>query len=505
MTIFARVGREYLLQVLAFALAVVDRLLIPAILLRTVGAEGFSAWTVAMSVAAFIPVLDLGITRLFSIRLLALQSQGRSDDAIAAFRSGTILLFAMLLLALIVVAVWIAVEPPRTGDPESDAMMPGLLLPVVLAMAVTQLINLRMALYRAHQQFARETIMRSVAEAVRVAAIVGAAILGASLQDLAWLWFGLAWVALVLPFLVDSYRRFPAFRERLLPARSLSVREVYHEAAGFWLAAMATTAFASVPILVLGYLAGSAAIVVQFGLMRTIANLVRQVLQLFANVFGLELGRRLAAGDQHGFAAANDESNRLLGVQAAVAAAVLLVIGSELFTVWTGRADLFDTAMLALAILPPILLPVMMLGTETMAYAGRQWLLVGLRAAQAVVVVLIFLILPVEHLGLRLMAALAGAEIVALGLPLLAAIRSIDPLLGFRRQLTACLWTYLAFGISFLIVAPALLITPDHPLARIAAATLLGAMALGISTLFLGMSATRRRRAGTAIRIALKL
>lgn len=504
MTIFARVGREYLLQVTAFAIAVVDRLLIPAILLRTVGDQGFSAWTVAMSVAAFIPVLDLGITRLFSIRLLALQAQGRRDEAIAAFRRGTILLFSMMLLALIVVAAWIAVEPPRTGDPASDALMPGMLLPVVLAMAVTQLINLRLALYRAHQQFARETVMRSAAEAVRVLGIVAAAILGASLQMLAWLWFGLAVAALVLPFLVDSYRRFPAFRERLWPAGGLSLREVYHEAAGFWLAAMATTAFAAVPILALGYLAGSASVVVQFGLMRTIANLVRQVLQLFANVFGLELGRRLAAGDQHGFAAANDESNRILGVQAAVAAAVLLVIGPELFTVWTGRADLFETAMLALAILPPILLPMMMLGTETMAYAGRQWMLVGLRAGQAVVVVLIFLLLPLDHLGLRLMAALAIAEIVALGLPLLAAIRSIDPLLGYRRQLKACLWTYLAFGLSLLIVAPALLVAAEQPLARIAAAAVLGAVAFGMSTLFLGMSAPRRRRALTAIRAALR-
>jgi O-antigen/teichoic acid export membrane protein len=492
MTIMARVSREYLLQIVSFAVAILDRLLVPAILLRTIGVSGFSGWTVALAMAAFVPVLDFGLVRHFSIRLLSLRAQGREADAINEYRQGSLLLFCVSVIATAVLIIWLLVEPPRSGDPAVDEIMPNLLMPLIAAMLLNQAVSLRQALFRAHQQFGRETILRSAGDLLRVAVICGAALAGVPLVTLGWLWLASVVAGLVVPSIIDTRRRFPQFSWRWPVFRPGEMGKAVRASPGYWLAAMSTTIFASVPLLALGYWAAGALAVAQFGLMRTIANLVRQVLQIFANVFGLELGRRYALHDEAGFAKVFGEANRFLGTQAAVATVLLLVIGREFFSLWTGRDGLFDPIMLALAIIPPIILPGMILSMEALGYAGRQWAVVRLRLVQAMVTAISILFLPIEDLGLRMMAALALGEIVGLGVPLLWAMRGVNGRLTVMAQLSSAVWVVGALICTALFLWPVEMIPHDQPFSRIAAALVLSAVAFLVVTLLFGLSRDRR-------------
>lgn len=499
MTIMARVSREYLLQIVSFAVAILDRLLIPAILLRTIGVSGFSGWTVALAMAAFVPVLDFGLVRHFSIRLMSLRAQGREEEALIEFRQGSLLLIGVSGIAAAVFAAWLLIEPPKSGDPTVDALMPNVLLPVLAASILTQVTGLRLALFRAHQQFGRETIILTLGNLLRVGLICGAALAGASLIALGWIWFMAVAIGLILPILIDSRKRFPAFRWQRPNFRSGDIAKAVQSSPGYWLVAISAALFASAPLLALGYSAAGVMAVIQFSLMRTIANLVRQVLQMFANVFGLELGRRYALRDEEGFANTFNEANRFLGTQAAVAVVILAVVGRELFSLWTGQPELFNLTMLALAVLPPIILPGMILSMEALGYAGQQWTLVRIRIIQFVVTVVLAIALPIDDLGLRIMAALAAGELIGLGIPLLWAMRSVDRRLNFRMQLSTTLWVAAAVALSAIILAPVHLIAADQPYSRIAAAAMLGGLAILANTLLFGLSPTRRHAVTTAL------
>lgn len=504
MSVAARVSREYLLQIGAFAVALLDRLLLPALLLREMGVSAFAGWTVALALAAFMPVLDFGVLRYAGNRLLALRAKGDVAAALLLYRKGSIALAVMVLLAMAALMGWAALVPPKSGDPAIDAILPAVLVPVVLAISANMLIALRQALYRAHQLFARETVMRTASELLRVLGLSAAALAGFDLIALAWLWFGLVLAGTVIPFIIDSRRKFPAFTLGWERIGKDDVVDAARTAPGYWMHAMGTSLFATLPVLALGGLATSAAIVAQFALMRTIANLVRQVLQLFANVFGLECARRLAMKDGEGFANVFSEANRFLAVQAAVVAVVLLVLGEELFGLWTGEAQLFDPLMLALAILPPILMPTMMLSTEALAYAERPWVVVWCRLAQFVVTVVLFLLLPFDNVGLKMMAALAAAEVFAFGLPLMFAMRGLEPRLGLLRQSGTAVLSLLTLGAAGLIFLPLALVPEDAWAVRLAAGLALGSVAFVILVPLLGFGAERRRTLWGSFRLRLR-
>ncbi len=499
MAVLHRVGREYIWQVAAFLVVILDRLLIPGLLLRGLGVDGFAGWMIAVTFASLLTIFDLGSTRHFSTRMLALHAQGQQVQAIQAYRAGTALIAALTCVGGLLLVLWATLVPLQSGDAETNRTLLPLVVPIVLALVLQLMTGLRQSLYRAHQQFARETVIRTSADVVRVVAIATAAAMGASLVTLGWVWLVAVAVALLLPLFIDTRRRFPAFVLGRFAIDREQFSALIRIAPGYWLAAMAATLFAAAPILALGYFASAAAVVAQFALMRTIANLVRQVLQMFANVFGLELARRFAVGDSAGFAIVFSQSNRFLGVQAAVVAAILLVLGRDLFGLWTNQVALFDAGVLMLAILPPVLLPGMMLSTEALAYAERPWVLVRIRLIQLAISVAAYFTLAIADVALRMMAALAIGEVVGFGVPLMFAMRSLDRELLLRRQLQTVGYATAALIGASVIMAPLWLWPAQDIAVRLMTGAALGAVAFVLIVAALGVDGTRRSQliAGT--------
>lgn len=423
---FRRVGREYAAQVIAFLVAIADRLFIPAVLIRYLGVAEFSAWSIAIATGAFVSVLEFGLTRYYSNRLIFLVERGEIAEAQQTYRIATTLIAAFVLLALLLITLAYPVLVDGVGDPVVDRQLPWIVAPLTLAAGVLQLIALRQALYRAHRHFTAETMVRLVGEIGRIAAVVAVAWLGAGLLVTSWVWLGATLLFIVVPIGVHTQRRYGHFREGMALPAGGERRAAWRVSPGLWLQSMSTTLFAAVPVIVIGTMTASAILISQFVLMRTIANFVRQVQQMFSNLFAIELARRAAAEDHDGHAQVFAEANRLLGIQAAVASAILLVLGQELFALWTGRTEMFDRQMLLLAIAPPLLVPASMLSIEALAYANKPWPVVRARLAQLGITVCAFLILPVSDVAMRMMAALAIGELAGLGVPLIFAVHRLN-------------------------------------------------------------------------------
>lgn len=504
MPIMARVAREYLLQFLSFAIVMADRILIPGALLRHLGVGGFAGWSVALAWAAFIPALDFGVTRYFTNRLLIARASGNEDEALMVFRQGTMLVALLTIPCTAGFLLFLHLVPPKSGDAIMDADLLKVLLPPIAAMLLQQLLAIRKVLYRAHQQFARETLLIGAFEIIRITVLLAAIFASADLVTLSWVWLIIVFIFQVIPFAYDSRRRFPRFVEGPVSIDAQTRDSLIRVAPGFWLQTMSTTLFASLPIIALGFMATTPLVIAQFGLMRTIANLVRQVLQLFANVFGLELSRRLGAQDHEGLASVFLESNRLLGVQAAIAAGVLIIMGPELVYLWSGNSQVFDVTMLLLAIAAPILLPCAILSVETLTYANRPWVLVGYRLTQLLLSVVAFLLMPIADTGMRMMAALAIGEVVGFCVPILLSIRALETRLALRRQLAISLYSLAALGLTILIMLPVRLWPPATFTLRMLEGGALAGLAALLVLPVLALSGERRMAAWAMVRVRLR-
>src|SRR4051812_29812699 len=77
MSVTARIGREYLAQLVGMAGLLVDRVLLTGILLRAWGVEAFAQWSVAMAAAGMVAFFDFGLNLYFSNRLTFSVEQGK--------------------------------------------------------------------------------------------------------------------------------------------------------------------------------------------------------------------------------------------------------------------------------------------------------------------------------------------------------------------------------------------------------------------------------------------
>src|SRR4051812_1815245 len=74
-----RLLRSYTAQLLALVIGMLDRILVPAVLIRTWGPDGAASWIVASSSAGLFAILDLGVQAYATAWLHALV--GRGDRA----------------------------------------------------------------------------------------------------------------------------------------------------------------------------------------------------------------------------------------------------------------------------------------------------------------------------------------------------------------------------------------------------------------------------------------
>lgn len=496
MSTFERIGREYLAQLAAFVIALAERILVPAIFLRMLGVEEFAAWSIGIAAAAYVSVLEFGTTRYFTNRLIRLCERGESAEAVREFRAGQLVVSGLAVLATVAILVVFRFS----GGDSSDAMAPlAVAIPLVAASGIMQIVAVRRALYRAHREFARETWLGQLALIARVIAVLLAALAALPLVAVAWAWFAATLLFTLLPFYLDTRRRYPSFTDAPTWPDARDRRGMFLAAPGLWLQMLAMTLIQTGPIIAIGALSAGAFAVAQFVLLRTLANFVRQILQMFANLFSLELARRHAIGDDVGFAKVFMESNRFLAVQTAVASVALLLLAEPLFLLWTDDARMFDLPLLALAIVPPLLLPSTMGAIEAFAYANRPWPTVVARLAQLGVTVLAFLALPGLPLVARTMAALAIGEVLGLGIVLLARLPSLNRWLGPTHLLRLWWPSLMAGAVCAMLVWPTQLLPFDSEWLKLGCGLAAAGLALALTVWFIGFDRGRRAQLGPVI------
>jgi O-antigen/teichoic acid export membrane protein len=483
-----RVGNEYLAQAFSFALSILDRVVLTAILLRAWGVNDFAIWSIVAAAAAVVALFDFGANLYFANRILFLVQQKRVDAARAELRAGNL---AITIGSLIGVAAAMLALTFGSGSHIDSFETQAATLALALMTAVRQAGAIQFSVYRAHGEYARQSYLLALLDAVRILGSVGLVAIGQSFLGVAIgqmvVTIGFCgWIALR-----DVPRRFTGFGLAFgMPAPS-ERRTAAVTCAGYWLQSAPNTALTYAPIVLLATLHASAITIAQFVLMRTIGNLVRTTLQQFSIVLGQEAARRLAVGDTDGLRHVYREASIFLAAQTAAAAGILFALGVPLFRVWTGEEQLFNAAMLWLAIGPPLLLPSMTLGHNLLATINRPWPIAIGRSVQLGLALILIFALPIEDPALRMMAALAIAEVVAFGLPVMIAA---DRIVGVPTRKTAaelalrCALVAMFTGGVTMIAAQSFTTTLPVLIAGLAA----GGVAAGIAIFYLGFRRERR-------------
>ncbi|URW74445.1 hypothetical protein M9980_07565 [Sphingomonas donggukensis] len=490
MKIAGRIGREMAVQMLGFGVQIADRILIAGLLIRAWGVSGFAEWSLVLAAGGLVGLFDFGVNLYWANRVLFLVQRGDAARARAVARAGNLLMIGASATGLLAVIIGFGFYAQRTGGVE---VSPSLWLAAALVAGATfarSATTIQMSVYRAHEQFARQSLLWLAGDVARLLVTAIFVLAGAPLLMVAAAQCGAAILVHGLTIVLDNNRRFPEFRFGIGAIPPEERPCAAHMMLGFWLQSAPSTALTYIPIFLLGGVSTATGLA-QFALMRTLSNVMRAVLQPFSVVCGQESARRFAIGDRAGVGSTYGESVVLLGVLGAIPAAILMALGQIVFALWSGHRSLFDPLMLMFAIAPPLLFPSIMMAQAYLSTINDPWPIAWSRVVQTLLSVAGYVALPIADPAMRMFVALAVAEIVALGIGLTRAVRKSVPgsmlLLTIRAGLATAAavgMTYFAAYLGGMIEAP--------PLLRLVTGGLAGGLAGAVAVAAFGIDARRR-------------
>ncbi len=490
--ILQRIAREYLAQLLGLAVSLFDRIVLVGMMVRIWGVEGFADWTVAMSTAGMVSALDFGLVAYFGNRLFFLVEQGKRDEAKRVFREGNLLLIIASVTGTVAV---LAIFLSRGNSAHSSLSLSQMVVALALLAAATagrQAIGLVYALYRAHQQFSRQTWLLAVGDLLRIVLMVALLLGGFNLLALAISFAVSTLVFSIAVPLLDTRRRFPDFHFAVAIPEADARRSAMSTSLQYWTQSAINTGITFLPVLLLDRSGASAIIIARFAFIRTMANFIRTVLSLFINVFGLEAARRIAIADAGGLSSIYRDSTIFLAVQLGGLAGILAVLASPVFLVWTGNPAIYDGTLFWWALIPLVLFPSLAMATQTLTCANLPTPLMQGRISQFVITLAAYFIAPIPDVALRMMVALAIGEVVGMGWPVMRSAHRLVENSGLRLHSELLARGALSCGLcgGITLLGSEVLDLQGWP----ALATLLAisASALGGATFLLGVSADRR-------------
>lgn len=488
MKVARRIGLEYVLQTLNLGAVLLERIVLTGVLLRVWGVQTFADWVVVSTAAAMVALFDLGANLYFANRVLFLVQQGAQTRAAETARAGN------LILAIGAVIGCIAAPLALAFGTEHVRMTPDVLVATLAlggGIAVRQAMAVALSVYRAHEQYARQTALTAGADLLRILVSIGLVLAGHDLLSVALshLLVSLAFAGYIL--LIDLPARFPAFRYGLAWPRREDRAETAWLCLGYWAQSAPNTAITYLPVLFLAAQRADATTVAQFVLLRTIGNFARMVLQMFAVVLGQEAARRIAIDDRQGLRGVYREAALFLAAQTACGTGLLVALGQPLFALWTQQPKLYDPLVLWLAVATPVLLPCTILAQNLLANANRPFVIALGRAAQATGSALLFFLLPIDSPALRMMTALALAEILGSSIPMIVRTDRLVGLPSLRFQgelLLRSAFAGLAVGGSAWAAAA----LADEPIVAVALGLSAGGITALIALALVGIGGQRR-------------
>lgn len=417
-----RLVRGWSANLVQMVLGLTQQLLLIPAFLHVWSSDVLAAWLAIYAAGSLVIVADAGLQLRAINRFLAFKSCADCDGRTASVYHGMLRIYLALVAGLgVLLSAALYLAPPSAvlgfhAIPTFDAAM----LVTTLGMLVSLPANLGSGLYRVRGQYGRAVWLQNAALLLgQIAQLAALATFGSLLAvAMAFVSTQLLYTIFIVGF--DAPRRFPFLRRAARPVMAPSWRWSIGQlgrALPFAIANITELALVNVPVLLVSALVTDRVAVVQWGLTRVIASLVRGLCLQTALPLGAELGHDHAIGDKERLRRLYAHGSVLVTGLACLAVAGFLPFWPDFFALWTHGGILYDgplavTLLLGSAAGAPSLMALIFAN-----HSDRGTLLIRTKGLQFVVFLLLsFVLIPrLGPLGAAL-AVIASDIVVQFGL-----------------------------------------------------------------------------------------
>ena len=379
-------------NVVQLLLALTQQIVLIPLFLKFWQGDTLSAWFTIFAAGNLVLAADPGLHVWSLNRFLSFKSQANCDrrtDRYYGAISRLFLGFAALLF-LVLVAVYACVAPSQllgfTGEPNFDSAFELMTLGLVLTLPG----NLAAALYRARARYGRVAGIQAWGLAIgQVGQIFGIIVTGSLLAVVVA--FVVGQVMATCYLMLDVRQQFP-FVTKLRGVGSWRWRiSQLQNALPFSVTNFAEVGLSYLSVLLIGFFVSDRVAIAQWGLTRTIINLLRGICYQISAPLAAELGHDHVIGARASLERLYIRGSIILVLFASAATSGLLAFWPDFFAVWTHGAIAYHGTLSILLLLGTCLASPAILAWAYANYSNRGPLLLRAKLAQ----LLIFLVLSV--------------------------------------------------------------------------------------------------------------
>lgn len=395
-------------------LSLTQQIVLIPLFLRYWTSDTLSAWLTIFAAGNIALVADAGLHVWSLNRFLSFKSRNDCDRRTNRYYSAAFRLFTCLtvLLSILVLMACGLVDPSRllgfSAEPRFDTAFVVMTVGAILTLPG----NLASALYRARGRYGRVVAVLAWGTAVgQLGQIVGVIATGSLLAVvIAYVAGQIATTVFIL--FVDLRRQFPFIRNFQQRISWRWTIEQFARAFPFAVMNFGEVGLGYFSVLLIGIFVSDRVAIAQWGLTRTIANLLRGVCYQMTLPLAAELGHDHAIGARDSLQGLYARASMLLTLFVSLATSGALAFWRDFFGIWTHGAIPYDATLTVVLLLGTCVAAPAILALSYANYSNRGTLLLWTKSLQ-VAIFLALAVALIPSLGpLGAAIALVSSDIV---------------------------------------------------------------------------------------------
>jgi O-antigen/teichoic acid export membrane protein len=399
------------------ALSLTQQIVLIPLFLKYWTGDTLSAWLTIFAAGNLVLVADAGLHGWSLNRFLSFKSRGDCDRRTYRYYGAAFQLFIYFtaLLAILLLAIFGLFAPSRvlgfSAEPHFDTAFAVMTLGVVFTLPG----NLASALYRARGRYGRAAGIQAWGSAAGQLGQIVAVIATGSLLAVVMAYVAGQIATAVFIIFVDVRRQFPFIGNFGNLSQRISWRWTVGQFAGafpFAVMSFGEVGLAYFSVLLIGVFVSDRLAIAQWGLTRTIANLLRGVCYQVTLPLAAELGHDHAIGARDSLQGLYARGSVLLTLFVSIATSGALAFWRDFFEIWTHGVIAYNATLTIVLLLGTAIAAPAILALSYANYSNRGPLLLRTKSLQ-VAIFLALAVTLIPHLGpLGAAIALVSSDIV---------------------------------------------------------------------------------------------
>ena len=411
----SRIFGGWSVNLVQLALSLTQQIILIPVFLKYWSGDTLSAWLAIFAAGNLVLLGDAGLHGWSLNRFLSFKSRDDCDRRTDRYYGAASRLLAVVtgvLLASLSV-LFAMISPSHALGFSGQLGFDVAFIVMTLGMILTLPVNLASSLYRARSRYGRMVALQAWGTAVgQIGQVVGIVLSGSLLTvAIAYVAGQLATALFIL--LIDLRRQFPFIGKA---RRQMSWRWCVTQFAGafpFGVMNFAEIGLTYLSVLLIGVFVTDRIAIAQWGLTRTIANLLRGTSFQLTLPLAAELGHDYAIGARDSLQRLYARGAIFLVVVISLATAGLLAFWQDFFEIWTHGAVPYDATLTAVLLLGTCVAAPAILALSYANYSNRGPLLLWTKSLQIAIFLLLSLLLIPAMGPLGAAIALVASDVIA--------------------------------------------------------------------------------------------